>query len=249
MGCVPIFLLMKKVFLIKGVLIGLSVFIFAGALLLILKSNFLREIFPGKEKFEIGNIIKCFPFSMENSLKEWEEKILKGKVVYLVEKDKDISYVRAKSQKTASALYYKIKLNIARRPVIYWKWRVDEFPERSFPERIEDIKEEDFAARVYVIFPSLFFTKSKVIEYIWSETIPEGTSGASGYSKNIKILVLEKGKSSDWRFEKRDIYEDYVSLFGGRPGLNVGAIAFMTDADSTNTSADAVYDEIGIGYK
>jgi hypothetical protein len=237
---------MRKVPLTKGALIRKCFFIFVVSLFLIVG---IREIILKKYRFEVRDIIRHFPFSRENSLKEWEEKTLKGKVVYSIEKGDDLSYVRAKSRNTASALYHKIKLDINKRPIIHWKWRVDEFPKRSLPEEIESIKEEDFAARVYVIFPAAFFTKSKVIEYIWSETIPKGTSGVSGYSKNIKILVLEKGRARDWRFEKRDIYEDYMKLFGEKPRLNVGAIAFMTDADSTRTNADAVYDEIEIGYK
>lgn len=201
------------------------------------------------EKFSIDHLIKYFPFTKENSLKEWEEKVLKGRVAYLVEKGGELSYVRAKSDNAASSLYYKVKLDKARRPVISWRWRVDEFPKRSSPETIEGIEEEDFAARVYVIFPAAFFTKTKVVEYIWSESLPEGTRGTSGYSKNIKVLVLEKGASLDWRAEKRNIYADYTELFGEEPHLDIGAIAFMTDADSTETSAEAVYDEIQIGYE
>ena len=140
-------------------------------------------------------------------------------------------------------------MDIKKHPAISWKWRVDDFPERSLPEKIEDTKEEDFAARVYVIFPAAFFTRSKVIEYIWARTLPKGASGTSGYSKNIKVLVLESGESDDWRFERREVYKDYVKLFGEKPRLNIGAIAFMTDADSTKTTADAVYDEIEVGYE
>ena len=61
--------------------------------------------------------------------------------------------------------------------------------------------------------------------------------------------MLEQGKTDDWKREERNVYEDYIKFFGVKPRLNVGAIAFMTDADSTNTSASAVYDEINIGYK
>jgi len=198
----------------------------------------------------IRGIVRYFPFTKENSLREWEEKILKGKVIYVVEKGGELSYVRATSDKTASALYYKIKLDINKCPLISWRWRVNKFPKRKAPERIEDTKEEDFAARVYVMFPAGFFTNSKVVEYIWSETLPPGTIGTSGYSKNIKLMVLEKGSSNnEWREEERNLYEDFTKLFGEKPRLNVGAIAFMTDADSTKTSADAVYDEIKVGYK
>ena len=76
-----------------------------------------------------------------------------------------------------------------------------------------------------------------------------GTSGESGYSKNIKVMVLQTGPSRDWKVEKRNVYEDYVTLFGKEPSFDIGAIAFMTDADSTKTTADAVYDEIKIGYE
>ena len=197
----------------------------------------------------IRNLVKYFPFSKNGSLTEWEEKVLKGRVAYLVEKGERLSYVRAKSDSSASALYYKLPIKISTRPLISWKWRVDEFPEKLLPETIEGKEEEDFAARVYVIFPASFFTKSKVIEYIWSRTLPKESFGRSGYSNNIKVLVLEQGESQEWRQEKRDIFADYVRLFGEEPKMDIGAIAFMTDADSTKTSAEAVYDEIQVGYK
>ncbi len=238
---------MKKVSFFKGALAALFFCLFAFLLFLIVNSLIYKYF--AKRKVSLEKIVKYFSFSTENSLKEWEEKILKGRVVYRIEKGKTFSHVRAESKKAASALYYKVKLDINRHPVISWKWRVDKFPKRSYPERIDDIKEEDFAARIYVIFPAAFFTNSKVIEYIWSETLPPGTKGVSGYSKNIKVLVLEQGKSDKWLFEKRDIYEDYVRLFGEKPKLDIGAISFMTDADSTKTEALAVYDEIRLGYK
>ncbi|MCQ9206809.1 MAG: DUF3047 domain-containing protein [Omnitrophica bacterium] len=247
---------MKKTSRVKWALFALFIFVLGLAFFPLAKEKiidgkffkyslkFLKEKKPG-----VAPIVKYFPFSRENSLKEWEEKILKGKVAYGVEKGGELSYVRAESKKTASALYYKIALDTKRNPVLSWRWRVDKFPKRSEPERIEDKKEEDFAARVYVIFPAAFFTGSRVIEYIWAETLPVGTHGVSGYSKNIKVLVVESGRSQEWRYEERDICSDYVKLFGVPPHLDIGAIAFMTDADSTKTSAEAVYDEIKIGYK
>jgi len=230
----------------------LLLFIFSLVLIsvfLVVKNKFDLSKFFKIQKIKVEKIVKYFPFSTENSLNEWEEKVLKGKVVYRIERGATFSHVKAESSKAASALYYRVKMDAGRNPVISWKWRVWKFPEKSLPEKIEDTKEEDFAARVYVIFPAAFFTNSKVVEYIWSETLPAGTWGISGYSKNIRVLVLETGKSDEWIFEKRDIVEDYVKLFGEKPRLNVGAISFMTDADSTKTSALAVYDEITIGYE
>lgn len=197
-------------------------------------------------------IVRLFPFSEKNSLKEWEEKIFKGKVVYRVEQEKDLSYVRATSTASASALYYKIKLDAKnKKPVVAWKWRAEKFPEKRSTETLTTQDEDDFAARVYVIFPALFFTNSKVLEYVWAQSLPVGMTGASPYSKNIKLIVLETGadKGKEWVSEERDIAEDYKKVFGRTPEYDIGAVAFMTNAEHTGTSADAMYDDIKLGYK
>jgi hypothetical protein len=196
-------------------------------------------------------IVKKFSFSDANALKEWEEKVFKNKVIYKIEKEGDRSYVKASSDKSASALYYKINLDTKNgRPVILWNWRTEKFPAKTKPESLEAENEDDFAARVYVIFPAMFITNSKVLEYVWSETMPVGTTGTSPYSKNIKLIVLRQGidKDKKWFAEERDIYADYVKLFGRTPEYNVGAIAFMTNTEHTGTAAEAMYDEIEVGY-
>lgn len=240
---------MKNSLLRKAFFWIVLIILFSTSVFFLTKKGILKLDFITRKEVGLANIVKSFPFTNDTSLKEWKEKTLKGKVAYEIETLEDLSYVRADSDKAASALYYKVSLDVKRKPVISWKWRVDEFPKRKEPERIENKREEDFAARVYVIFPAAFFTNSKVVEYIWAETLPVGTIGASGYSKNIMHLVLESGKSEDWHFEKRDIRADYIKLFGEEPRLNIGAIAFMTDADSTKTRASAVYDEIQVGYE
>lgn len=199
-----------------------------------------------------AEIVKDFLFNEESALKEWEEKIFKGKVIYKVEKGQKLSYVRATSDKTASALYYKLKLDAKKNyPIISWKWNVDKFPGKKTKESLEAENEDDFAARVYVIFPAAFFTNSKVLEYIWSETLPEGMIGTSPYSKNIKLIVARSGpnKERKWFQEDRDIAADYMKAFGRTPEYDIGAVAFMTNTEHTGTSADAMYDDIKLGYK
>ena len=235
----------KPVFFI---LIIISVLILAAGLFYLHHAGFLRHAAIGIK----AHIVKCFPFSQENSLKEWEEKIFKGKVIYKIEKDKTLDYVRARSDKTASALYYKLKMDARRNnPVISWKWNVSKFPEKKEPESLETEKEGDFAARVYVIFPAVFFTNSRVLEYVWTEDLPEGTTGTSPYSNNIKVIVAQSGPNpkNQWFFEERDIVADYVKVFGKKPEYDIGAVAFMTNTDHTGTTADAMYDDIKLGYK
>jgi hypothetical protein len=202
---------------------------------------------PSKYRMQL---IKWFPFSEDKSLSEWEEKIFKDKVVYRIEADQSLSYVRATSKAAASALYYKIKLDAKKRhSLVSWKWRADKFPTKKLPETLETQNEDDFAARVYVIFPALFFTNSKVLEYVWTETIPVGVIGTSPYSKNIKLIVARSGPSQEWISEERDITQDYMKAFGRLPEYDIGAVAFMTNAEHTGTTADAMYDDIKLGYK
>jgi hypothetical protein len=196
-------------------------------------------------------VVESFPFSDPNALDGWEEKVFKGRVRYGIEKDKDASYVRAASDSAASALYYKVRLDPRQSPVISWKWRVDKFPKKARHEVLETQDEHDFAGRVYVIFPAFFILNSKVLEYIWSETLPIGETGTSPYSGNIKLTVLESGpaKDGEWRFEERDIVADYIKAFGAPPDRDIGAISFMTNAEHTSSAAEAVYDDIKVGYK
>lgn len=199
-----------------------------------------------------GPLVKHFGFPDQDALKEWEEKVFKGRVVYTVEAKAPLSYVRAKSAAAASALYYKITIDAKKRqPVVGWKWSVVTFPAKKGPENLEKQNEDDFAARVYVIFPAAFFTNSKVLEYVWAETLPVGTTGPSPYSPNIQIIVLRSGPAPDgaWFDEERDIIADYQAAFKRKPEYNIGAVAFMTNTEHTGSTADAMYDEIRLSYK
>lgn len=112
------------------------------------------------------------------------------------------------------------------------------------------LERDDYAARIYVIFPSWIFSNIKSIEYIWSQDIPKGTIITSPYYSNIKLIVAESGKKdpNEWVLEERNIYEDYKKAFGKEPPY-VGAIALMTDTDNTLSTAEALYTDIKVGYK
>lgn len=210
-----------------------------------------RATLIAKPKLTIDQI-KLFPFTDSAELNEWEEKVFKGRVAYIIEKSDSLSFVDAKSAASASAMYYKVKLDPkGKRPVIRWKWRVEKFPVKTEPESLETQAEHDFAGRVYVIFPAMFILNSEVIEYIWAEKLPIGSIGTSPYSGHIRLMVLESGppKGNAFTLEERDIVADYIKAFGCEPRRGIGAVAFMTNAEHTKTSAEANYDDIEVGYK
>lgn len=225
---------MKKRFLLYLILL-----ITLGTVVFLKYSSFFKKPIAKLE------IIKSFTFSEENALKEWEEKIFKGKVKYVVEHNKEY-YVKGESIKTASALFYKVKIDMSEKPILSWKWKIKKFPTKEKPERLDIKDSDDFAVRIYVIFPAAFFLNSKVLEYVWAEYAPSGTIESSPYSKNIKLFILRSGNALDNEFiyEERNLYEDYIKAFGMPPKMQIGAIAFMTDADSTGSEAIGEYADI-----
>ncbi len=201
------------------------------------------------------NLPKWFLFNKENALREWQEKVFKNKVMYVVESEEEA--LLAKSKEACSGLFYRISFSPKDFPMISWQWKVIKFPEKVVDnEEVVDkkrgwIEKDDYAARVYVIFPSLNFRKTRCIEYIWDEYLREGVVMTSPYFKNIKLIVAESGTENvgKWVLEKYNIYEDYKKVFGKPPRGKVGAIAIMSDTDNTLSTAEALYKNIKVGYK
>ena len=193
--------------------------------------------------------VKQFLFHSENSIEEWDEKTLsRYKTVYSITEYKGKQCVRAVGENSASTLYFEKKLAYKKRPFVSWDWIVGKFPERKLEETLDRKKEFDFAAQVYVVFYSRFFLNARAIQYVWAEGLPVGKISNSPYTKNVKLMVLESGVSEDWKHEERNIVQDYLDLFGEDLKKDVVAVAFMTDADSTKTSAVAYYGDITLGF-
>lgn len=227
-----------------------SVFVLALAIILAGIFGLPKKIYYALIKKEKITVIKLFSFSSEDSIKEWDKKVFNDKVDYRVESQNEESYIHAISNCSCSALYSKLKLDVYNKLYMSWKWKVLKFPDKKSADNLSSVKEDDFAARVYVIFPALFFSNSKVLEYIWAKDLKVGTIASSPYSDNIKIIVAESGpKDGSWVTEDRNIYRDYVSAFNSNLSLKIGAIAFMCDSDSSGSAAEAFFDEIKLYYK
>lgn len=198
--------------------------------------------------------LKWFPFNREDALKEWKEKVFRGRVFYEVNPGEPQGYLFAKSDRASSGLYYQISFSPKKYPYISWSWKIGRFPskaENANKGKKSWIERDDYAVRVYVIFPAFIFTNTKCIEYVWSEDMPKGEVLTSPFYGNIKLLVLESGseKVGEWVLEERNIMDDYRLAFGNSPQAAVGAIALMTDADNTQSSSEGYYAGIKVGYR
>jgi chloramphenicol O-acetyltransferase len=174
----------------------------------------------------------------------WTKKSFTGETQYSVAQDGDQPYLRATSNGTASALYYKIEYDPREYPYIAWKWKVDNIIEKGDATKKSG---DDYAARLFIVFPSSFFVSTETLNYIWATRLQKDFSVPCPYMENSIMVSVQSGhaKIGKWLAESRNIYEDYKKHFGKQPE-KVGAIAIMTDTDDTQERASASYGTIAI---
>ncbi|KJS28986.1 MAG: hypothetical protein VR64_22100 [Desulfatitalea sp. BRH_c12] len=172
----------------------------------------------------------------------WREKSFAGHTEYTPAIEDGIHCLKATSSAAASALIYEIKFNVEAYPLLTWKWKI----KNTIPSGDARRKEgDDYAARVYVIFPSRFFWKTKAINYIWANKLPKESAIPNPFAENAVMIAVQSGTAETgiWKEEKRSILEDYRKYFGGDVP-EAGGVAIMTDTDNTGESATAWYGPI-----
>jgi len=179
----------------------------------------------------------------------WEEQTFRGKAktVYAIVREGERSVLRAESRAAASGLLRKVTIDPKTYPILRWSWKIRE----TLPKGDERTKGgDDYAARVYVVFPRTFFWQTRAINYIWANRLPKGQSLPNAYTGNVMMVAVESGSGSAgrWLAEERNIREDYRQLFGEEPP-DGAAVAVMTDTDNTGGEATAWYGDIRLSEK
>ena len=189
-----------------------------------------------------------FDFNQKDALRGWEEKPFLGHTSYKIEFQGAEGVLHSQSQKNSSAIFYRLKYNLHEYPYISWKWRAKKFPDKKSAISLKD--QDDFPARLLVVFLSPFFVHIECIEYVWDDKLPEGATHISPFSSSIRQLVVQSGPmpdGSEWVEEFHNALTDYKRLFGSEPKRKVAAISLMTDSDGTQSESEAFYDDIQIG--
>jgi len=172
----------------------------------------------------------------------WQEKSFSGHTRYRVVAEGGGQVLQADSRDAASGLVYEIKADPRQLPILSWRWKVA----GTVPGGDERSKQgDDYAARIYVIFPHWFFPKTKTLNYIWANRLPQGEHIPNPFTGNAIMLAVESGpgQAGEWISERRNVFQDYRQVFGNDPPT-IGAIAIMTDTDNTGSTATAWYDDI-----
>jgi hypothetical protein len=162
------------------------------------------------------------------------------------------------SNNSVSTLYLPVEVDIRERPVLSWRWRVDE------PAPATDLSvkgEDDCSLAVYVGFPyqaedaSLVESmKRSMVESVAGEDAPgrvlryvfcgrhrRGEVVASphlGEAGFMRVLRPADSPTGEWFAEQVDLAADYREAFGEEPP-NPSQIAIQADTDNTGSASRA----------
>jgi len=206
---------------------------------LLLKILLLSLFFPAVSM--ATDVIELGSFS-SSGLSGWSEKSFQGTTEYRIVEEGGEKVLYAKSENSASGLVFETSFDPQQFPILSWRWKVsDTISKGDSRSKAGD----DYAARVYVVFPHWFFPKTKTLNYIWANQLPKNSSQLSVYTGNAMMIAVESGsaKAGEWVTVQRNLLDDYRKAFGEEPA-KVGAIAIMTDTDNTGETAEAWYGDI-----
>jgi hypothetical protein len=173
----------------------------------------------------------------------WEPKEFEGKTIYAFQEDGGRMVLKAESNASASGLFKKIKADVKDFPILRWSWKVENILVKGDARTKEG---DDYAARIYVVFPRFPAWRTTGINYIWANKLPRGKTRPNSYAKdNVIMLAIQSGPENvgRWVSEERNLLEDYKQVFGKEPP-KLGNIAIMTDTDNTSERAVAYYGDI-----
>jgi hypothetical protein len=172
-----------------------------------------------------------------------------------------MTVIRAESEASSSGLIYRQDIDLKEFPIIEWRWKVDNILEKG------DLREkdgDDYPARVYVLFDydikNLgWWTRNRIramrtfygtiptraITYIHANQAETGTIAENPYTDLVSMMAVDSGRENlgEWQHFERNIYEDYIEIYGEEPPP-IGGIAIMTDSDDTGESARAWFGDI-----
>ena len=140
-----------------------------------------------------------------------------------------------------------------------WRWRVDQpLPNANLATKAGD----DAALKVCVMFDqpsaeipmlqraSLALARAATGQdlpaatlcYIWDAKTPAGTRGANPYSARVRYIVLDGQTATpgQWTSQRRDVSDDFQSLFGKESPNTPPMIAIAVGADSDNTQGQSL---------
>lgn len=195
-------------------------------------------------------------------LQAWSERMLPGKqgTQYSLTRRAGKSCVLAQARRSASLLRRSVQVTPAQLGQVEFDWWIAAIA--GLPQTDLEETPDDAPARLVLAFTGddarLSLRNRMVFElartmtgeappyatlmYIWHPTAPPETVIVSTHTDRIRKIVVGSGAQPlpGWQRFRRNIAADFRQAFGEEPGTLV-QLALMTDADNSQSQAEACY--------
>jgi hypothetical protein len=160
---------------------------------------------------------------------------------FSVVEDESVRALLLESQDDRSTISKDLRgrVDLRATPILAWQWKVTTLPLGGDARKRATT---DQAAQVYVVWPRFpGILRSRIIGYIWDTTAPASSIVRSEKTGTITFVIVRSGREGlgQWLTERRNVWSDYVTIFGEVPE-NPSAIALSIDSDDTHTSAESL---------
>lgn len=192
--------------------------------------------------------------SLMGEWESWEFSSVPRSTQYSLYEDEGITVLKAESSGAASALLKATDIDAIRHPLLAWRWKTD----GPIVDDGWSIESDDYPLRLFVIFEEqsgllgainrlVGGFQGRALNYVW---VPEAAmlkASPSPVSDRIQMIPIRRGSDrfGTWASEKRNVVEDYIQVFGGKPGKIVG-FAVMTDTDGSGGTCTSYFGDIGM---
>lgn len=173
-----------------------------------------------------------------------------------------VAAIEARANASMALLGRPVDVDLARYPVLCWRWRVDGVVRSADMARRSG---DDYAARVYLAFrlpPGALSLGDKAalalartfygsmvpdaaINYVWDNRHPVGTIRPNAYTDRARMLVRRSGdaEAGGWVEERVDVRADLARVFGAEQAA-LKFVAVASDTDNTGEQARAGFADL-----
>ena len=190
--------------------------------------------------------------------------VVKGKAMtrYTLVRDGDTTVLQADAEHSASALMHEGNVDLARTPVVAWRWKAAA-PIAGADNSVAS--KEDAPARLVFVFDGDTSKLSLLdqaamglakiaggedlpyatLMYVWSTTAAPGSVIPNPRTRRVQMIVVSgrPGDAGQWQSLRRNLAQDYEKVFHEQPG-RISAWGLLSDTDNTRSVARAWYGDI-----
>lgn len=169
-------------------------------------------------------------------------QVMSPKEKFFIVSDGDNNFLRAYTEGEAQRISLpagSVEWELSAYPRFRWEWRA-----RQLPEGAREDKVNDSGGAVYVSFSKTdWLGRPLSIKYVYSSTLPVGTTVSTG---PVKIIVVSSGANGTGRWVRveRNVVEDYRAVFGGDPPNEPFTITLWSDSDNTKSIGEVDFDNL-----